>query len=117
MDSVYADYGLKLSGNWTGGLRADFEYHGRNLRQFASLQGVTYPNGTAGVIPDATQVQAAYHVINAGAYWSNATVTCRLFVDNVLDAAPYLDFRRNPGFTGATTLRPRTIGIRLSTVL
>jgi iron complex outermembrane receptor protein len=117
MDSVYADYALLFRGDWTGGLRADFEYHGRNLRQFSSLQSVTYPNGTAGVIPDATQVQAAYHVINAGVYLRNTTVTCRLFVNNLLDAAPYLDFRRNPGFTGATTLRPRTIGIRLSTVL
>ncbi len=108
MGSLYADYMLKSRGGWSGGLRADFEYHGRNLRQFPSMQSVTYPNGTSGVIPDATQVQAAYHVVNAGAYWSNSTVTCRLFVDNILDAEPYLNFRRVPGFTGATTLRPRT---------
>jgi iron complex outermembrane recepter protein len=117
MDSLYADYARKLRGDWTGGLRADFEYHGRNLRQFSPVQSVSYPNGSSGEIPDATQVQAAYHVVNAGAYWKNSTVTCRLFVDNMLDAAPYLNFRRNPGWTAATTLRPRTIGIRLSTVL
>jgi len=39
--------------------------------------------GTTGFIPDATQVQAAYHVVNAGAYWKHATLTCRLFVDNL----------------------------------
>ena len=117
MDSLYAEYALRLPGTWTDGLRADFEYHGRNLRQFPSLQSVTYPNGMSGVIPDATQVQGPYHVVNASAYWGNSTVHCRLFVDNVADAAPYLNFRRVPGWTGATTLRPRTIGIRLSTVL
>jgi iron complex outermembrane receptor protein len=114
MDSVYGEYRLAFQGNWFGGLRTEYDYHGSNLRQFASLQTVTYPNGMTGEIPDATQVQAAYHVVNAIAFFGNAKVQYRLFVDNVLDAAPYLDFRRVPGFSGATTLRPRTIGARIN---
>ncbi len=116
MDSVYGEYRLALPGDWSGGLRTEYDYHGSNLRQFASLQTVAYPNGMSGEIPDATQVQAAYHVVNASAFWGNAKLQCRLYVDNVLDAAPYLDFRRVPGFSGATTLRPRTIGIRINAV-
>jgi hypothetical protein len=69
-----------------------------------------------GDIPDATQVQAAYHVVNASVSWGNKKFQYRLFVDNVLDAAPYLDFRRVPGFSAATTLRPRTIGVRVNAV-
>jgi outer membrane receptor protein involved in Fe transport len=39
----------------------------------------------------------------------------RLYVDNLTDAAPYLDFRRASGVSSATTLRPRTIGISVKT--
>jgi hypothetical protein len=38
-----------------------------------------------------------------------------LYIDNLTDAAPYLDFRRSPGFSAADTLRPRTIGVGVKT--
>jgi iron complex outermembrane recepter protein len=113
-DSVYGEYRRSFQGDWFGGLRTEYDYHGSNLRQFPPLQPVTYSNGMTGNIPDATQVQAAYHVVNASAFWGNKKFQYRLFVDNVMDAAPYLDFRRVPGFSAATTLRPRTIGIRIN---
>jgi hypothetical protein len=116
MDSLYVQYQLKLHGDAGVGVRAEYQYHGANLRQFQPTQGITYPDGTMGTIPDATQVQSAYHVFNASAYWSHARTRYRLFVDNVTDAAPYLDFRRVPGFSAATTLRPRTIGIGIDTM-
>jgi iron complex outermembrane recepter protein len=117
MDSLYGEYQLAGPAGSFGGVRAEFDYHGSNLRQFASLQSVAYSNGASGAIPDATQVQAAYHVVNASAFWGNSRFQFRLFVDNVMDSAPYLNFRRVPGFSGATTLSPRTIGIRVNTAL
>jgi iron complex outermembrane recepter protein len=38
-------------------------------------------------------------------------MTYRVYVDNLTDTAPYLDFRRPAGFSAADTLRPRTIGL------
>jgi outer membrane receptor protein involved in Fe transport len=39
----------------------------------------------------------------------------RLYVDNLTNSAPYLDFNRVSGVSAATTLRPRTIGIGVKT--
>jgi hypothetical protein len=35
----------------------------------------------------------------------------RLYVDNVTNAAPLIDFRRASGVSSATTIRPRTVGV------
>ena len=90
--------------------RITYEYHGSNLRQFSSYAPVTYSNGTSGEIPDATQVQQAYRLINFGLQLRRGRMTYRVYVDNLTDSAPYLDFRRPAGFSAADTLRPRTIG-------
>jgi outer membrane receptor protein involved in Fe transport len=113
--SSYAKYEFLHAAAWRASVRADYEYHGANLRQFNSLFSVTYPNGTLGDIPDATQIQGAYHVVNINLNVSNGTTHYRLYVDNLTDTASYLDFRRAPGFSAATTLRPRTIGISVRT--
>jgi iron complex outermembrane receptor protein len=115
MGSLYGDYRFLNGGQWTGSFRAEYQYHGANLRQFESTQSVTYPNGSLGVIPDATQVQAAYHVVNTNFNFVNGPMQYRLYVDNLTNAAPYLDFRRASGVSSATTLRPRTIGISVKT--
>jgi iron complex outermembrane receptor protein len=115
MGSAYSEYRWAPIGQWTTSIRGEFQYHGANLRQFPSVVSVTYPNGMTGEIPDATQVQQAYHVVNATLAVVSARTKVRLFVDNLTDAAPYLDFRRPPGFSAATTLRPRTIGVGAST--
>ena len=111
----YAKYEFLQAAAWRASVRADYEYHGANLRQFNSLFGVTYPNGALGAIRDATQIQGAYHVVSINLNVSNGTTRYRLYVDNLTDSAPYLDFRRAPGFSAATTLRPRTIGISVNT--
>jgi iron complex outermembrane receptor protein len=111
MGSLYGDYRFLNAGQWTGSFRGEYRYHGDNLRQFESTQSVTYPNGSLGVIPDATQVQPAYHVVNTNFNFINGPMQYRLYVDNLTNAAPYLDFRRSSGVSSATTLRPRTIGI------
>jgi len=111
MGSLYGDYRFLNGAGWTGNFRAEYQYHGANLRQFESLATVTYPNGALGEIPDATQIQAAYHVVNANFIFVHGAAQYRLYIDNLTDAAPYLDFFRSSGVSSATTLRPRTIGV------
>jgi outer membrane receptor protein involved in Fe transport len=109
--AVYGDYRFLNTTDWSGTLHAEYEYHGRNLREFETTQVVTYPNGTTGTVPDPTQVQAAYHVINANLNFAHGNTEYRLYVDNLSDAAPYLDYDESFGFSRATTIRPRTIGV------
>lgn len=111
MGSLYGDYRFLDMANWSGDFRTDIQYHGSNLRAFEEYQSVTYPNGTLGTIPDATQVQAAYHVINANFNFVNGNLQYRLYVDNLANAEPYLDFLRSSGVSSATTIRPRTVGV------
>jgi iron complex outermembrane receptor protein len=111
MGNGYGEYHFFKTGTWVGSFRGEYQYHGANSRQFQSTALVTYPNGTMGLIPDATQIQAAYHVVNTYISFVRGPTQYRLFVDNLTDAAPYLDFRRPPGFSAADTLRPRTIGV------
>ncbi|HLZ10038.1 MAG TPA: TonB-dependent receptor, partial [Chloroflexota bacterium] len=105
-----ARYEMALSDRLRGSAEIMFEYHGANLRQFSPLAPVTYSNGVSGEIPDVTQVQRAYHVTNVGFEVHRNVMHYRVYVDNLLDAAPYLDFRRPAGFSAADTLRPRTLG-------
>lgn len=111
MGSLYGDYRFLNRGQWTGNFRAEYQYHGANLRQFESLATVTYANATLGEIPDATQIQAAYHVVNANFNFVNGAIQYRFYADNLTNAVPYLDFSRASGVSSATTLRPRTIGV------
>ena len=111
MGNGYGEYHFFKTATWVGSFRGEYQYHGANLRQFQSTTLFTYPNGTMGLIPDATQIQAAYHVINTAISFVHGPTQYRLYVDNLTDAAPYLDFRRSPGFSAADTLRPRTIGV------
>ena len=115
MGNGYGEYHFFKTGTWVGSFRGEYQYHGANLRQFQSLALVTYPNGTMGSIPDATQIQAAYHVINTAISFVHGPTQYRLYIDNLTDAAPYLDFRRSPGFSAADTVRPRTIGVGVKT--
>jgi outer membrane receptor protein involved in Fe transport len=109
--SVYGDYRFLNRSNWTGSFRADVQYHGKNLRAFEEFQSVSFPDGTLGTIPEGTRVQAAYHVINANFNFVNGTMQYRLYLDNIANAEPYLDFSRASGTSDATTIRPRTVGV------
>jgi iron complex outermembrane receptor protein len=115
MLSAYGDYKFLAVGGWTGSLRPEFQYHGANLRQFESLASVTYPDGSLGTIPDQTQLQHAYHVVNAILNFSHDAWEYRLYVDNLTNAEPYLDFSRASGLSEATTIRPRTVGVSVKT--
>jgi outer membrane receptor protein involved in Fe transport len=109
--SAYGDYRFLDRVNWSGTFRAVIQYHGKNLRAFEEFQSVRFPDGTLGTIPDGTQVQNAYHVINANVNFVNGNLQYRLYLDNIANAEPYLDFRRASGTSDATTIRPRTVGV------
>jgi iron complex outermembrane recepter protein len=109
--NISVQYEVPIEDQSTLQARGTYEYHGANLRQFTSVAPVTYSNGTSGEIPDATQVQQAYRVINLALQLQRGRMTYRVYVDNLTDSAPYLDFRRPAGFSAADTLRPRTIGL------
>jgi iron complex outermembrane recepter protein len=111
--NLYGDYRFLETAGWTGNFRADFQYHGKNLRAFEEFQSVIYPSGAVGTIPDATQVQSAYHVVNANFNFVKGNLQYRLYLDNVTNAEPYLDFSRASGVSSATTIRPRTVGISI----
>jgi iron complex outermembrane recepter protein len=113
--SAYGDYKFLQLGGWTGSLRPEYAFHGANLRQFESLAFVSYPNGSLGTIPDQTQVQHAYHVVNAVLNFAHDAWEYRLYVDNLTNAEPYLDFSRASGFSAASTIRPRTVGVSVKT--
>lgn len=109
--SVFGDYHLLNVGAWSGDFRAEFLFHGANLRAFDSFQSVTYPDASHGLVPDATQIQSSYHVVNTNFNFENGAMQYRLYVDNVTNAAPLIDFRRASGVSSATTIRPRTVGV------
>jgi iron complex outermembrane recepter protein len=110
MLDLHGQYELGRWVHWATALRAEYQFHGANLRQFESLLNVSYPDGTSGQIPDDTQVQHGYHVVNGSLVAKKGSMELRLFVDNMFDAQPFLDYRRVPGFSAATTLTPRTVG-------
>jgi outer membrane receptor protein involved in Fe transport len=109
--SVFGDYHFLNVGAWSGDFRAEFLFHGANLRAFESFQSVTYPDASHGFVPDATQTQSSYHVVNANFNFANGVMQYRLYVDNVTNAAPLIDFWRASGVSSATTIRPRTVGV------
>ena len=113
--SAHGDYRFLNRADWSGTFRVDYQFHGSNLRAFESEQTISFPDGTFGAIPDATQIQAAYHVVNAGFNFTNNNMEYRLYLNNLTDAAPYLDFTRSSGVSSATTIRPRTIGFNVRT--
>jgi outer membrane receptor protein involved in Fe transport len=57
--SVFGDYHFLNVGAWSGDFRAEFLFHGANLRAFDSFQSVTYPDASHGLVPDATQIQSS----------------------------------------------------------
>ncbi|WP_161827896.1 hypothetical protein, partial [Steroidobacter agaridevorans] len=58
-----------------------------------------------------TQIQDSYDIVNLNFTVFRGDWQYRLFVNNLLDESPYLDFSRTSGESSATTLRPRTVGV------
>jgi Outer membrane receptor proteins, mostly Fe transport len=116
MGNVYGDYTFELGASMRASMRAEYQYRGSALRAFESTTFVSYPDGSIGSLPSTTQVQDSYDVVNLNFTLFHGNWQYRLYVNNLLDESPYLDFSRGSGSSFATTLRPRTIGagVRMS---
>lgn len=111
MGNVYGDYKFQLSATMDATLRAEYQYRGSSLRQFDTTMLVTYPNASSANVPNMTQIQDSYDVVNVNFTVFRGDWQYRLYVNNLLDESPYLDFSRTAGESSATTLRPRTVGV------
>ncbi len=111
MGNVYGDYKFQLSATMDATLRAEYQYRGSSLRQFDTTMLVTYPDASSANVSNMTQVQDSYDIVNLNFTVFRGDWQYRLYVNNLLDEAPYLDFSRTSGESSATTLRPRTVGV------
>lgn len=111
MGNVYGDYKFHLSETMDATLRAEYQYRGSSLRQFDTTMLVSYPNGTSGNVPNMTQIQGSYDIVNLNFTVFRGDWQYRLYINNLLDESPYLDFSRTSGESSATPLRPRTVGV------
>jgi outer membrane receptor protein involved in Fe transport len=110
MGNVYGDYTFEFGASTRASLRAEYQYRGSNLRAFETTTFVSYPDGSIGSLPNTTRLQDSYDVVNLNFTVFRNNWQYRLYVNNLLDDAPYIDFSRGSGYSVATTLRPRTIG-------
>ncbi|HEY0685872.1 MAG TPA: TonB-dependent receptor [Steroidobacter sp.] len=111
MGNVYGDYKFQLSATMDATLRAEYQYRDSSLRQFDTTMLVTYPDGSSANVANMAQVQDSYDIVNMNFTVFRGDWQYRLYVNNLLDETPYLDFGRAGGASTATTLRPRTIGV------
>ena len=111
MGNVYGDYKFRLSEMMDATLRAEYQYRGSSLRKFDTTMLVAYPDGSSANIANMTQIQDSYDIVNLNFTVFRGDWQYRLFINNVLDESPYLDFSRTSGESSATTLRPRTVGV------
>lgn len=111
MGNVYGDYRFPLGQSMEAVLRAEYQYRGSSLRQFDTTMLVTYPDDSVAPVPNMTQIQDSYDIVNVNFTIFRDNWQYRLYINNLLDEAPYLDFMRHGGESSATTLRPRSIGV------
>lgn len=111
MGNVYGDYKFPLSATMDATLRAEYQYRGSSLRQFDRTMLVSYPDLTTANVANMTQIQDSYDIVNMNFTVFRDNWQYRLYINNLLDESPYLDFSRTSGESSATTLRPRTVGV------
>jgi outer membrane receptor protein involved in Fe transport len=100
---AYAEWQATLSGSLSGFARADYQWRGNAVRDPSILS------------TEANYIYHAWDVANlsAGLMWPKWQL--RLFLNNVFNKDPPMDFTSEWGQWRISTLRPRTIGINLST--
>lgn len=111
MGNIYGDYKFQLGQTMDATLRAEYQYRGSSLRQFDTTMLVSYPDGSSANIGNMTQIQDSYDIVNVNFTIFRDNWQYRLYINNLLDEAPYLDYARTSGESSATTLRPRTVGV------
>jgi iron complex outermembrane receptor protein len=114
--SVYLEVSLPNVSGWDSHIRADYSYHGSNIRQFDSTSLVTLPSGASGLVANESQLQHAYKVGNVALETEKGVWQLRLYVDNVTNTVPIIDDESEVFNTpNVTTLRPRTVGVLVRT--
>src|SRR5690606_30471517 len=101
MGNVYGDYRFPLGQSMEAVLRAEYQYRGSSLRQFDTTMLVTYPDDSVAPVPNMTQIQDSYDIVNVNFTIFRDNWQYRLYINNLLDEAPYLDFMRHGGESSA----------------
>jgi outer membrane receptor protein involved in Fe transport len=110
--SAFVDYIFDI-GPDSVSLRAEYQFHGSQLRDFSSTYTALAANGTPIMLPNPSQRLKAYQVVNLNATWEHDGWQVQAFVQNLFDRAPIIDYNPTEPMSQALTLRPRTIGMSL----
>jgi iron complex outermembrane receptor protein len=94
-------------------LRADYQYHGEQLRDFSANYTALSANGTPQSVRNFNQTLDDYSLVNLNMTVSRGNWDFSVYANNVLDEDPVIDFNPTNAFTQAMTVRPRTIGASL----
>ncbi|MBB4631447.1 TonB-dependent receptor [Sphingosinicella soli] len=113
MASAFASYGFDVGADWRAQVRAEYQYQSSARRMFDRVQAVTFSDAEGGLVPNLAEFRESYDVVNASISADNGATVLRLYVNNLLDAQPWLDVNLGAGNDAATTLRPRTIGVEV----
>ncbi|WBX84620.1 TonB-dependent receptor [Sphingosinicella microcystinivorans] len=111
MLSAFAAYGVDLGATTRLTFRADWQYQDKARRSFNRDLPVVYAGGVAGLIPNAAEFRESYDLANAQILLETERVDYRLFVNNVFDSRPFIDYNLDQGLSTASTVRPRTFGL------
>ncbi|MDB6089080.1 MAG: hypothetical protein JWN85_1864 [Gammaproteobacteria bacterium] len=114
--NAFLAYGFPL-GATHAQMRVDYQYHGSQLRDFASSFTSTAANGMPELVDNFNQRVAAYSLVNLNFSLRHRNWEGSLFANNLLNTRPVIDFNPTNTFTQAFTVRPRTIGLSVRTHL
>jgi outer membrane receptor protein involved in Fe transport len=112
--NAFVAYGFEI-GRSTLELRADYQYHGSQLRDFGSTFVALSANGAPEVVANPNQRLDSYSLVNLNATLSYDRWEFSLYGNNVFDKDPVIDFNPTNAFSQALTVRPRTVGASLKT--
>ncbi len=109
--SAFVGYAAQIDAVWGFDLRAEYQYQGKALYYFTDTLPAQYPGGEVGLVPNPSANRPSYDVVNVFASIGNNRTKLRLYVNNLFDAHPLLDYDVVTGADKALTIRPRTIGV------
>lgn len=110
--NAFLAYGFEIGAS-TLELRADYQYHGSQLRDFASTFVALSAGGAPEVVANPNQRLDSYSLVNLNATLSYDRWEISIYGNNVFDKDPVIDFNPTNAFSQALTVRPRTVGASL----
>ncbi|HEY6619626.1 MAG TPA: TonB-dependent receptor [Steroidobacteraceae bacterium] len=99
--TAYTEWQGVYAGNVHGFVRADYQWRGDSVRDASSQSSLANYRYNGWSVAN----------VNLGANWDKFEL--RLFVDNVFNKDPPIDFTNSWGQWRISTLRPRTVGLNL----